>query len=315
MPKVSICIPTYKQVEYLRKTLNSVREQTFTDYELIVSDDSSDDSVKNLLSEFNFGSKLKYFRNSPALGSPENWNSSIRQATGEFVKILHHDDFFTSKESLAKFVKLLNTDQKSSFAFSGTEIDLIAYKTKKTHKCSNAKLAEIKKTPDVLFFSNYIGAPSAVIFRNNKTIFFDNKLKWLVDIDWYIQMIQSNPAIVNTTETLICTVHGGEGQITQSVISDKEIQIREHVYLLNKLFHTIDDLKNYSVFFQLLFNKYKIENFNDLRLIVDVPKQLEPLFTEVFKLKNDFVFFKKVKYWLKKKSLSDYAFTVKTLFR
>ena len=59
-PKVSLCIPAYKQVEYLRVTLNSVLKQDFHDYELIVTDDSADDSVKNLLSEFDFKGKLKY---------------------------------------------------------------------------------------------------------------------------------------------------------------------------------------------------------------------------------------------------------------
>ena len=83
MPKVSICIPTYKQVDYLRKTLDSVLLQDFHDYELIISDDSSDDSVENLLREFDFKGKLNYFRNSVALGSPANWNYSIKQAKGE----------------------------------------------------------------------------------------------------------------------------------------------------------------------------------------------------------------------------------------
>ena len=315
MPKVSICIPTYKQVEHLRKTLNSVLEQSFTDYELIVSDDSIDDSVQNLLREFDFKGKLKFFKNDSPLGSPANWNFSIKQATGEYVKILHHDDYFTSSESLKKYVKLLDNNPKASFAFSGTEIDLITLNAKKIHKCSNRKLIEISKTPDILFFSNYIGAPSATIFRNNNNIFFDEYLKWLVDIDWYIHMISNNANVVNTTETLICTVHGANGQITQAVISDKEIQIREHIYLLNKLFNKISDLENYSVFFQLLFHKYNVENANDLKNIIDIPKQLEPFFIEVFKLKNDSVFFKKVKYWLKKKTLSDYAFTLKTLFK
>ncbi|MGZ4055250.1 MAG: glycosyltransferase family 2 protein, partial [Bacteroidia bacterium] len=202
MPKVSICIPTYMQVEHLRKTLDSVKEQCFTDYELIVSDDSTDDSVKNLLQEFDFKEKIKYYKNEPSLGSPANWNFSISKAAGEYIKIIHHDDHFTSKESLEKYVKFLDNNPASSFAFSGTEIDLIALKTKKTNKCSKQKLSKISKAPDILFFSNYIGAPSATIFRNGKNIIFDTQLKWLVDVDWYIQMIQDNPEIVNTTETL-----------------------------------------------------------------------------------------------------------------
>jgi glycosyltransferase involved in cell wall biosynthesis len=314
-PKVSICIPAYKQVEHLRKTLNSLLEQSFTDYELIVSDDSLDDAVENLLLEFDFKGKLKYFKNNPPLGSPVNWNFSITKAAGEYVKILHHDDYFTDKESLGKYVKLLDNNLTASFGFSGTLIDLISINAKKTHKCSENKLKELIETPDVLFFSNYIGAPSATIFRNDKTILFDVHLKWLVDIDWYIQIIQNNSIVVNTVETLICTVHGATGQITQAVISDKEIQIKEHVYLLNKLFDKISDFKKYSIFFQLIFHKYNVKSMNELKAIISVPKKLESFFDEVFKKKDNAIFFKKVNYWLRKSTLSDYVFTLKTLLK
>jgi glycosyltransferase involved in cell wall biosynthesis len=315
MPKVSICIPTYKQVEYLRKTLISIKEQTFIDYELIVSDDSADDSVFNLLQDFDFKGKLKYFKNSPALGSPANWNFAITHATGEYIKILHHDDFFTSSESLAKYVKLLDQNPSSSFAFSGTEIELLSLKMKKIHRCSAKKIQKMVAYPETLLFSNYIGAPSATIFRNSKEILFDVKLKWLVDVDWYIQKIRNNSNIVATSEVLVCTIHGGVGQITQSVFADKEIQINEHVYLLNKIFNKITSRKKYSVFFQLLFNKYKIENENDLRAITLLPSQLESFFFEVFKLKNKAIFFKKVNYWLMKYTLSDFIFTIKKMFK
>src|SRR5438477_7380483 len=108
-PTVSICIPAYNQTTYLEKLLESVTRQKFIDFEIIVSDDSTTDEVSNLLSNFNFGRKLKYFRNHPSLGSPENWNASIRQATGQYIKIMHHDDLFTSETSLSEMVDFLET--------------------------------------------------------------------------------------------------------------------------------------------------------------------------------------------------------------
>jgi glycosyltransferase involved in cell wall biosynthesis len=314
MPKVSICIPTYKQVEFLRKTLKSLLEQSFEDYEIIISDDSSDDAVKKLLDTFNFNGKLRYFRNSPALGSPVNWNFSLSQATGEYIKILHHDDFFTTAQSLDKFVKLLDNNPDAAFAFSGTEIELLALKIKKNHYCSESQFRKMIKNPDCLFFSNYIGAPSAVIFRNTRKLLFDTKLKWLVDVDWYIQWTMHSK-IVYTKEALICTVHGGEGQITQSVISDKNIQIKEHVYLFQKLYNNVLDFKKYSVFFQLLFYKYKINDIAELRSVCDVSEKANAFFEEAIKLKSNFIFFKKVLYWVKKSSFTDYMFMLKTCFK
>ena len=58
MPRLSICIPTYCQTEFLRATLLSVHAQDFSDYELIISDDSPGDSVAELVALFDFGGRL-----------------------------------------------------------------------------------------------------------------------------------------------------------------------------------------------------------------------------------------------------------------
>lgn len=315
MPKVSICIPTYKQVEYLRKTLDSIREQDFTDYEIIVSDDSPDDSVKNVLKEYDFKGKLNYFYNSPALGAPANWNFAMNKAVGDYIKIMHHDDYFTSSQSLKKFVKLLDDDPQVSFAFSATTISLLSLNTKKTHKCSSGQLKKIVSQPDALFFANYIGAPSATIVRNKKNVSFDTNLKWLVDVEWYYRLIINNAHVANTSEELICTVHGAKEQITQSVITDKEIQVKEHIYLFQKVFSNNINLKKYSIFFQLLFDKYKVNDLNELNVIYTIPEEMKPFFLEVLRLKNNTIFVKRVVYWLKRSSLNDHIFTLKKLFR
>ncbi|HWY12001.1 MAG TPA: glycosyltransferase, partial [Bacteroidia bacterium] len=56
-PKVSICIPTYMQIIYLQKTLDSILKQDYTNFELVVTDDSPDESVKNLLDKYDFKGK------------------------------------------------------------------------------------------------------------------------------------------------------------------------------------------------------------------------------------------------------------------
>ncbi|HEY0030057.1 MAG TPA: glycosyltransferase family 2 protein [Bacteroidia bacterium] len=315
MPKVSICIPAYKQVEFLRKTLVSILAQDFEDYELIVTDDSTDDSVKKLLDEFDFRGRLRYFKNTPSLGSPANWNASMSKATGEYIKILHHDDFFTSDHSLRVFVKLLDDNAEASFAFSGTVIDLLALRTKKIHSCSNMQFAKMITYPDRLFFSNYIGAPSATIIRNKGCMLFDEKLKWLVDVDWYMRLILTYPKVAFTKEPLVCTVHGGEGQITQSVFNDSEIQIREHAYLFEKLGDKKSNMKKYSVLFQLLFDKYGINDLEKLRSIYRYSPASETFFEKALSAKKNGIFLKKVVFWLNKKSLNEHLFTLKTYFK
>lgn len=282
-PKVSICIPAYKQVELLRKVLDSIRIQTFNDYELIITDDSPDDSVEILLKGFNFSNILFYHHNSSALGSPSNWNYAISLAKGEYIKILHTDDFFTSTTSLEKYVGLLDENPEADLGFSASEVFNISTNTKGTYSCSNAHLKRLQAHPDFLFFKNVIGGPSATIYRRKMNIAYDVNLKWVVDIDFYIRVLNTNPVVAYTPEPLICTTDGAEGQITQSVINNDQIQIREHVLLFTKLKENgrMTNERKYLLFFKLLFNKFKLKSIVELNQIIPLSDKQKSFFTKV----------------------------------
>ena len=121
MPKVSICIPAYNRADRLKKAIDSVLLQSFTDYEIVITDDSPDTLVEELVSGYNLPNKIKYYKNAVTLGSPENWNEAIRKATGKYIKILHHDDWLNFDDSLEKYVALLNNNPASDFGFSATQ--------------------------------------------------------------------------------------------------------------------------------------------------------------------------------------------------
>lgn len=298
MPKVSVCIPTYNQTIYLKKCIDSLLMQSFTDYEIIISDDSSNNEVKNYIESLNVNCKLSYFHHSPSLGSPANWNYSISQATGEFIKILHHDDFFTNSESLKTFVDLLEKNPESDFAFSATHI--LNNKTRKIskHHCSEKNLINLIKLPGILFFENLIGAPSSIIYRNNNNILFDTRFKWLVDIDFYISHLTKNKKIMYTSLPLITTLNGGEGQITGTVINNKEIQIREHVLLFEKLFNELELRNGFNNYFTELFLNYKLNTVADLEKVVPLSSNLLNYFTVFFKTLHTNYILKKVKFRL-----------------
>jgi glycosyltransferase involved in cell wall biosynthesis len=96
-PFISICIPAYKRLPYLKRLLASIAEQSYKHYEIIVSDDSDDDSVHHFLQSFNQLVSIQYFKNTPSLGTPANWNAAISKAKGEWIKLMHDDDWFSNK--------------------------------------------------------------------------------------------------------------------------------------------------------------------------------------------------------------------------
>ncbi len=77
------------------------------------------------------------------------------------------------------------------------------------------------------------------------------------------------------------TSHEIEGQVTGSVEHNKEIQIREHVLLFNKIRSKIVPGKKFNSFFDYLFFKYGILTFDELLAIVPAAKQNAEFFTQV----------------------------------
>lgn len=269
--KVSICIPTYQQPECLQKALESVREQSFDDYEVIITDDSKDDSIRNLLAKFHFGDKLKYFKNESRLGSPENWNEAIRYSTGEYIKILHHDDWFTSPQSLGEYVRMLDKHPESDFAFSATSIFHNNDGSHTSNSPDEKKLNEIRKNSVVLFFGNFVGAPSATIYRRSFNETFDRRIKYVVDIDFYIRILKQNPVFQYSNKTLICTKSGTEHQVTTECLN-KNTQLYEYSYLYNKIQKGAAPSEKYILFFSDMINEYDVISIKEFQDAGEVPE-------------------------------------------
>lgn len=296
--KVSICIPTYNQVEYLKKCIQSVLVQDYLDYEIVISDDSTNDTVKAYIDSLNLNQKISYYRNSPSLGTPENWNHAISKAKGKYIKVLHHDDFFTESNSLAQFVLMLENNPKADFGFSATLVWNINTNKKTIHSCSQNQLSKLKNQYHYLFFKNLIGAPSATIYKKEMAVKFDNRFKWLVDIDFYISALLKNNIVQYVDKPLICTAHGMESQVTQQVEYDKTIQVREHVLLFSKIISQVKSYKNYLMFFDELFLRYDVNSLSDLKQICDVPENLNGFLDQVFQNLHKFKTLKRIKYRL-----------------
>ncbi|MCB0775920.1 MAG: glycosyltransferase family 2 protein, partial [Chitinophagaceae bacterium] len=171
-PLISICIPAYKNEAYLKRLLDSIGEQSFKDFEVIVTDDSNSDAIRLLCARYQSAFDLSYYGNPSALGSPENWNESIRKANGEWIKIMHDDDWFVDKGSLKKFA-LKAGDGKVDFIFSGYyNINLDTGKKKK-FTLNQFQNFLLRRNPLNLLKRNLIGHPSTTLIKNTQNLFFD----------------------------------------------------------------------------------------------------------------------------------------------
>jgi glycosyltransferase involved in cell wall biosynthesis len=92
-PKVSIVIPAYNNVQYIEETLESVLNQTFEDYEVVIADHSSIDGTAEVIARYADHPKVRVLSPTPTGGGAQaNWNRVSQAATGEYLKLVCGDD-------------------------------------------------------------------------------------------------------------------------------------------------------------------------------------------------------------------------------
>jgi glycosyltransferase involved in cell wall biosynthesis len=261
-PYISICIPAYKNVQYLQRLLQSISIQTFKDFEVIITDDSPNDDVEQLVEKYQ-NLKIEYHKNNPAHGMPCNWNYAISKAKGEWIKIMHDDDWFSSPDSLKKFSDATLNSSKS-FIFS-------AYKDVHTHSSKEvneffepSKKVLLDEDPLNLFSLNVIGHPSTVMHKKDTAIVYDPQFKWVVDIDFYIRYLQKYPGYEHIPEMLV-NIGIDENQLSAQYYKNPKVEIPEYFKMLNKHGIKITDHKYVFHAFWMIVRKFKIKNVVDIR--------------------------------------------------
>lgn len=196
--KISIAIPTYikNQDGYnnLRDCFESIRKQSFKDYEVVVSDNSSNDLAKNLCEEYSNVFSLKYEKNLEYVGMSANSNYCMDLCSGDYIKILHCDDLIFSDDAL----KLI------SQSFDNNEKYWLVNGFNHTQDNTNFFDSRVPQYPNhLLVGNNLIGCPSNISFRNSDIEYFDTNLTIAMDHEWYhrLRMKYGMPLIIDEVLT------------------------------------------------------------------------------------------------------------------
>nr|WP_315473970.1 glycosyltransferase family 2 protein [uncultured Rhodoferax sp.] len=120
-PKVSILIPVFNRKDYITECIQSALDQTFTDFEIVLVDNASNDGTWEICQQFaTLDQRIRIFRNESNIGPVRNWMRCIEAAKGVFGKILFSDDLI-SRDFLEKTIKYLD-DPNIGFVFSAVNI-------------------------------------------------------------------------------------------------------------------------------------------------------------------------------------------------
>ena len=104
-PMFSIVMPTRNRAALLRFALQSALDQTFTDYEIVVSNNFSSDDTEKVIREVG-GERVRYVRTDRVLPMHDSWDFALTQARGEWILFLCDDDALYPKRFKSSKVRL-----------------------------------------------------------------------------------------------------------------------------------------------------------------------------------------------------------------
>lgn len=116
VPQVSVGIPTYNRLATLRRAVQSVLDQTFRDFELIISDNASTDGTAEFVNSLR-DPRIRYIRNAENLGMMRNFNRCLKSFTGIYCGFLGSDDYWLPG-FLENVVGVLRSNPDVAIAFT-----------------------------------------------------------------------------------------------------------------------------------------------------------------------------------------------------
>jgi glycosyltransferase involved in cell wall biosynthesis len=185
-PSVSVIIPTCNRAGLLPTAIRSVLNQTFSDFELIVVDDASDDSIDDVVKVFR-DERVRWIRHDRRRGGAAARNTGIRNTGAEFVAFLDDDDEWHPDKLARQMSIMKNTDADVGAAYTGYEVV-----DRDTGAVRSQMLPEHRGyLSSVLLEGNCVGPTSSILMRRKcfETVgMFDERLVSFQEYDLWIRL-------------------------------------------------------------------------------------------------------------------------------
>lgn len=265
-PFISICIPTYKRPDLLKVLLDSIKIQTFKDIEIVINDNSPDNSIGILLQSYMSVLPISYIKNEPAVSAGANSVYVMERASGKWIKPMHDDDWFESPAALGIFAEAALHAGKD-FIFSASNQVQLQSGQSRAAMFSPEKKKMLDDSPFSLFYENIIGQPSVTMHKNYPGLHFNSNFNFLLDIDFYMRYLLAHPGYHYIDQKLI-NIGISPSQETYKYHKNIHVELKEYFILLSKF--TPDLSINNQYAFHLIWNmlkRYKIKDTSQIYAI------------------------------------------------
>lgn len=185
MPEVSVIIPTYNRGHVIKESIDSILQQTFSDFELIVVDDGSSDNTKMIIEEMQ-DERITFIQLEKNAGACHARNVGVQNARGKYIAFQDSDDIWYPGK-LEKQIRFLQ-DNRADMVFcqmisqNGNKVAIFPPK--------RYKIIEISKRE---ILKNFLGSTQTFFIKREcfETVCFDEKLPRYQDWEFLIQVTSS----------------------------------------------------------------------------------------------------------------------------
>lgn len=190
-PLVSVVVPTYKRPALLDRALESVRRQTYTNWEVLVVDDNAPTSPGRMETEvfmerYADEPRIKYVKHEENRGGSAARNTGIRDSQGSFVAFLDDDDEWLPHKLAVQVAQLSTAEARVGVVYGGAKI-LNHVRDRESYFVPHLRGEAL---PSLLGY-NHIGTPSAILCRRSPLFevgLFDETLEASQDYDLYLRL-------------------------------------------------------------------------------------------------------------------------------
>jgi glycosyltransferase involved in cell wall biosynthesis len=192
---ISIIIPVYNHAKELDSCLNSIKNQTYKNYEVVVVDDASRDGVKKIIHKYRskFGISFNFYENSENKGAPFTRNRGFRKSKGEYV-LFCDADLILRPNMLEEMYSKLKEKPEASYVYSSF------FWGKKKFKLFDFDAEKLRQMP-------YIHSSSLIRREHFPKSGWDERIKRLQDWDLWLTMLNEKHAGVWIDQTLFRVVN------------------------------------------------------------------------------------------------------------
>ena len=245
---VSIITPTYNSSIYIAETINSVLRQSYTNWEMLIVDDASNDNTCEIVIEFvNKDSRIKLIQLQKNGGAGLARNIAIKKATGTYIAFLDADDLWKPNKLEVQTSFMLKNNVSMCFS----SYDLIDESGKHLHKTINA-LPELDYNK--LLKSNYIGNLTGIYNANLLGKIFMPEIRKRQDWGLWLQVLKKSHTAKSVPDSLaLYRVH-------KKGLSGNKINLIKHNFNFYRKALKFPFFKAVFHFIQFIFEQFFIKS-------------------------------------------------------